>query len=113
MSDADPRQVAIHGSAIAHGSLYTMTSTIDSAGRIVIPKAIREAARLRPGTPVRFRLDSAGVLVEPEPLSVTFERRGTVVVAVPRTPVPVMSSDDVTRAMDEIRESYTDTGLDS
>ena len=51
--------------------------------------------------------------MEPEPLAVTFERRGTVVVAVPRTPVPVMSSDDVTRAMDEIRESYTDTGLDS
>ena len=90
-----------------------MRSTVDSAGRIVIPKAIREAAGLRPGTPVRFRLDSAGVLVEPEPLAVTFERRGTVVVAVPRTPVPVMSTDDVARSIDEVRQGYTDTKLDS
>jgi AbrB family looped-hinge helix DNA binding protein len=86
-----------------------MVSTIDSAGRLVIPKPIREAARLRPGTPVRFRVDSGGVLVEPEPLTVTFERRGTLVVAVPKTPVPTLSSEDVTRTIDEIRESYTDT----
>ena len=90
-----------------------MSSAIDSAGRIVIPKAIREAARLRPGTRVRFRVEPAGVLVEPEPLSVTFERRGTVVVAVPQAPVPIMSSDDVAGAIDEVRESYTDTRLDS
>ena len=95
------------------GIFLAMSSTIDSAGRVVIPKPIREAARLGPGTRVRFRLDAAGVLVEPEPLPVTLERRGTMVVAVPRTPVPVMSADDVARAIDEIRESYTDTGPDS
>ena len=90
-----------------------MTSTIDSAGRLVIPKKVREAAGLRPGTQVRFRVESEGVLIEPVPLAVTLERRGTMVVAVPRTPVPVMSSDDVTRAIDEVRESYTGTKLDS
>ena len=97
---------------MVHGSVYTMTSTIDSAGRLVIPKPIREAARLRPGTPVRFRLDSGAVLVEPEPLSVTFERRGTMVVAVPKTPVPTLSAEEVARRIDEIRDSYTDTDLD-
>lgn len=90
-----------------------MTSTIDAAGRLVIPKRIREAAGLRAGTRVRLRLESDRVVMEPVPLSVTLERRGTMVVAVPRTPVPVMSSDDVAKAIDEIRESYTDTGLDS
>ena len=94
-----------------------MCSTIDSAGRVVIPKPIREAARLCPGTRVRFRVALAGVVIEPAspepaPLSVTLERRGAMVVAVPRTPVPVLSSEDVTRTMDEIRERYTDTELD-
>ncbi len=99
--------------AMVCGISSAMPSTIDAAGRLVIPKRVREAARLRPGTQVRFRVESEGVLIEPAPLSVTFERRGTVVVAVPRTPVPVMSSGDVARAIDEVRESYTDTKLDS
>ena len=90
-----------------------MTSTIDSVGRLVIPKKVREAAGLRPGIQVRFRVESEGVLIEPVPLAVTLERRGTMVVAVPRTPVPVMSSDDVARAIDQVRESFTDTKLDS
>ncbi len=94
-----------------------MCPTIDSAGRLVIPKAIREAARLRPGTRVRFRVESAGVLIEPEspepaPLAVTLERRGTMVVAVPRIPVPVLSSEEVARTIDEIREGYTDDQRD-
>ena len=94
-----------------------MCPTIDSAGRLVIPKAIREAARLCPGTRVRFRLESAGVLIEsespdPAPLSVTLERRGTMVVAVPEAPVPTLSSEDVSRTMDEIRERHTDAERD-
>ena len=88
-----------------------MTSTIDSAGRVVIPKAVREAAGLRPGTRVGFRLESAGVLIEPAPLAVTLERRGGMVVAVSRTRVPVLSSEDVARTIDEIRERCTDTDL--
>ncbi len=89
-----------------------MTSTIDSAGRVVIPKKVREAARLRPGTRVRFRVEAEGVLVEPEPLSVTFERRGTMVVAVPETPVPTLSAEEVARTIDEIRESRAGADLD-
>ncbi len=85
---------------------------MDSAGRVVIPKSLRETAQLRPGTSVRFRLKSSGVLIEPAPLSVRFERRGTMVVANAGTPVPPLSSDDVTRAIAEIRENTTDTEPD-
>ena len=85
---------------------------MDPAGRVVIPKAIREAAGLRPGTRVHFRVEPTGVLIEPEPLSVSFERRGTVVVAVPRTPVPALSVEEVAKAIDEIREGRTDTHPD-
>ena len=33
-----------------------METTIDKAGRLVLPKAVREASRLYPGTRVRFRV---------------------------------------------------------
>ena len=85
---------------------------MDSAGRVVVPKAIREAAGLRPGTRVRFRVEPTGVLIEPQPLSVSFERRGTVVVAVPRTPVPTLSVEEVAKTIEEIRECRTGTDLD-
>ena len=94
------------------GRFHVMATTVDSAGRVVIPKAIREAAQLRPGTRVHFRLEPVGVLIEPEPLSVRFERRGTVVVAVPRTPVPALSAEEVAKTIDELREGRTDTHLD-
>lgn len=85
-----------------------MTTTVDAAGRLVVPKAVREAAQLRPGTRVRFRVVEDGVLIEPAPLAVIFERRGGMVVAVPRTPVPTLLSEEVTKAIAEARERYTE-----
>ena len=77
---------------------------IDSAGRLVVPKAIREAAHLHPGTLVRFRLTGGCVQIEPEPLEVKLEHRGSVVVAVPtgKTPPPLTAS-KVAAAVDEVR----------
>ena len=80
-----------------------MASTIDSAGRLVIPKRVREAARLRPGTEVRFRVESEGVLIEPAPLAVTLERRGAMVVAVAPAGTPQMKESDVARTIEELR----------
>jgi AbrB family looped-hinge helix DNA binding protein len=42
-----------------------MITTIDSAGRIVIPKALREQAGLVPGVELRIELDGTGVHIEP------------------------------------------------
>jgi AbrB family looped-hinge helix DNA binding protein len=44
-----------------------MITTIDQAGRIVIPKALRERAGLLPGVPLRVELDGAGIRIEVEP----------------------------------------------
>ena len=77
---------------------------IDKAGRLVVPKAIRDAAQLHPGTQVRFRLRGGYVQIEPEPLDVKLERRGSVIVAVPKreTPPPLNAS-DVAAVIDEVR----------
>ena len=80
-----------------------MSSTIDRAGRIVVPKAIREAANLRPGTEVEFRVQGGHVEIEPVPLAVTLQRRGSLVVAVPQPDQPVMRASDVNRTIVELR----------
>lgn len=81
-----------------------MTSTIDKAGRIVIPKPIRDAARLEPGTRVGFRVVSGRVEIEPVPLEVTLEQRGPFVVAVPSQEQPVLRASTVERTMDLVRD---------
>ena len=41
-----------------------MRSTIDKAGRVVIPAAIRDRAGLRPGTALEVTVDETGVRIE-------------------------------------------------
>ena len=41
-----------------------MRTTIDKAGRLVIPAAIRDKAGLAPGTSIEISLDETGVRIE-------------------------------------------------
>ncbi len=55
-----------------------MKSTIDKAGRVVIPSAIRDRAGLGPGVEIEITLDDAGVRIEriaPGPRLVRVGRR--------------------------------------
>ena len=83
--------------------VITMETTIDKAGRVVVPKAIREASRLRPGTRVRFRVADGRIEIEPVPLDVSLERRGSVVVAVPREGRPVLTAEEVDETTTNLR----------
>jgi len=51
-----------------------MKATIDKAGRLVIPKALRERLGLRPGV-VEVVADGAGIRIEPLAVE-SLERRG-------------------------------------
>ena len=82
-----------------------MRTTIDSAGRIVVPKAIRESLGLSAGQ----RLDIAEVdgrieIDVPAPV-VKLVDRGRGLVAAPPTGVemPVLSAADVRRVLDAVR----------
>jgi AbrB family looped-hinge helix DNA binding protein len=44
-----------------------MITTIDAAGRIVIPKALRDSAGLVPGAELRVELDGSGIHIEAAP----------------------------------------------
>lgn len=72
-----------------------MKSTIDGAGRVVIPKALREAARLRPGTQLEVRLRDGVLEIEPAPLEVRVKRLGRLTIAVPAQSVPPLAADAV------------------
>ena len=69
-----------------------MKTTIDAAGRLVIPKAVRRQAGLQPGTVVDVRWQDGHIHVEPLTLPVRLVREGRLLVAVPRsTPEPLLA----------------------
>lgn len=93
----------------SNGMIITMKTTIDKAGRLVVPKAVREASQLRPGTRVRFRVADGRIEIEPVPLDVSLERRGSVVVAVPREGRPVLTAAEVEETTTNLRTRSSST----
>jgi AbrB family looped-hinge helix DNA binding protein len=67
-----------------------MRTTIDGAGRVVVPKALRQAVGLQAGSEIDMRAADGLIEMEPAPLDVRLERRGNLLVAVPTRPVPPM-----------------------
>ena len=64
-----------------------MRSTIDRAGRVVIPKAIREAAGLKPGSALQIAYRDGTVMIEPKLLKMRLVRKGGLLVtSIPGAP---------------------------
>ena len=80
-----------------------MKTTIDAAGRVVVPKALRQAIGLQPGSEVEMRVSDGRIEMEPAPLEVRMERRGGLLVAVPSAPVPTMPASAVDETMASLR----------
>jgi len=72
-------------------------ATIDKAGRLVIPKAIRDAIGLRPGTVLDVRCTDGRIEIEPEPVPVRLVRRGRLLVAVAEAPEEPLTPEIVER----------------
>lgn len=60
-----------------------MVVTIDAAGRLVIPKKIREQAGLTPNLPLEITVRDGKVEIQPAPREVQIIKQGRVHVAVP------------------------------
>lgn len=80
-----------------------MTVTMDSAGRLVIPKELRKEAELEPGVPLEIRCRDGLIEIAPKALDVTFEREGPFLVAQPKHPVPTLTNAMVNRTIAKIR----------
>ena len=72
--------------------LSAMRTTIDRAGRVVVPKPLRQAIGLQAGSEVEIRASNGRIEMEPAPLEVRLERKGAILVAVPARPVPRMAA---------------------
>jgi AbrB family looped-hinge helix DNA binding protein len=81
-----------------------MKTTIDSAGRLVIPKEIRRDAGLKPGVPLEIRWREGQIEIEPAPLPVKLIKRGKLLVAVPEELTPSLTNDTVQDTRRRIRQ---------
>jgi AbrB family looped-hinge helix DNA binding protein len=80
-----------------------MKTTIDNAGRLVIPKEIRKQAGLKPGMPLEVRIHEGCIEIEPAPIKVQLERKGRFVVAVPTDTVAPLTSATVEETRRKLR----------
>jgi AbrB family looped-hinge helix DNA binding protein len=90
-----------------HGILIAMRTTIDRAGRVVVPKPLRRATGLEAGSEVEIRAIDGRIEMEPAPLEVRLERKGGVLVAVPVRPVPRMTAAVVEGTIGSLRARTT------
>lgn len=80
-----------------------MITTMDSAGRLVIPSDIRREAALEPGMPLEVRTRDGVIEIEPQPMTVTLHRKGRLLVASPAGKAPRLRASTVERT----RQSLT------
>jgi AbrB family looped-hinge helix DNA binding protein len=81
-------------------------STIDKAGRVVIPAAIRERAGLTPGTELDITVDEFGVRLERVAAGPRLIKVGRRLVARPTVPADARPTLDVATLVEEERNRW-------
>jgi AbrB family looped-hinge helix DNA binding protein len=80
-----------------------MRTTIDAAGRIVVPKALREALALKPGQPLEVRAGDGRLEIEIAATPMRLRGRGKRVVAVPERKLPPLTAEQVKDTLEHVR----------
>ncbi len=80
-----------------------MRTTIDSAGRIVVPKTLRDQLGLTPGADLEVRERDGRLEIGQVPTPMTLVKRKGVVVAVPLRPLPPLTDDVVRETLERTR----------
>lgn len=78
-------------------------TTMDASGRLVLPKAVREAAGLEAGMPLAITVNEGRIEIEPAPRAVKTVRRGRLTVAVALTGRPALSARTVRETQSVVR----------
>lgn len=80
-----------------------MRSTIDAAGRLVIPKRIRDRLGLHGAEQVEITERDGRIEIEPAPTDVELVREGSILVARPERPMPVLTDEMVRETVERVR----------
>ena len=77
--------------------------TIDRAGRVVVPKALRDQLGITPGQPLEARVTDGHLEIAPQPLQVQLvEQDGLLIITTTET-IPPLTSQSVRDVLDSVR----------
>ena len=80
-----------------------MRTTIDAAGRIVVPKPLRDELGVKPGQVLDLVVRDGRLQVEIAPVEMRLERRRNGPIAVPADEIPTLTAEQVRQMLDHIR----------
>ncbi len=80
-----------------------MKTTIDAAGRLVVPKALRDALGVRPGQELQVQLKDGRLEIEVPATRMRLRGKGKSLAAVPLAKLPPLTSDQVRETLEQIR----------
>jgi AbrB family looped-hinge helix DNA binding protein len=80
-----------------------MKATIDAAGRVVIPKALRDALGFKAGQTLEVRAADGRLEIEVSDTPMRLVKRGKGVVAVADSPLPKLTADEVREVLESLR----------
>ncbi|MFP3901442.1 MAG: AbrB/MazE/SpoVT family DNA-binding domain-containing protein [Acidimicrobiia bacterium] len=80
-----------------------MRTALDAAGRILVPKSLRDSLGLAPGQPVEISVRDGRLEIEPVLTPLRLMRRESHLVAVPDVDIPPLTSDIVRDTLERVR----------
>ena len=86
-----------------NGIVWPMNTNIDSAGRNVVPKVLRQALGVAPGQLLDIRAGDGRLEIEIAATSMKLEKKGKGVVAVPDTDLPALTAGLVRETLERVR----------
>lgn len=79
-------------------------STIDPAGRLVVPRAVRRAARLEAGAPLEITWEQDHIEIRPATMPMFVAEEEGVYVVRPKGELPPLTSEVVEETLDQVRK---------
>jgi AbrB family looped-hinge helix DNA binding protein len=80
-----------------------MRAAIDRAGRVVIPKSLRDSLGLQPGQALEVSVRDGRIEIEPAPTPMRLVRRRGHLTAVPDEDLPELTPDIVRETLEQVR----------